>query len=121
MLMNFSFLYFQATIKVLDENDTPPKFSQSYYTESVPEDVELASTVATITVTDDDTIGSLQLTISEGSEGNFRIHQDGEWNQTKIILYQIRAWHILVPRNYTNPKKKKNNTINIYTNLDFSL
>lgn len=82
----FCSLCFQATIKVLDENDTPPRFSQSFYTESIPEDVDLASTVATVAVADDDTTGTLQLTISEGSEGNFRIHQDGELNPIRIFF-----------------------------------
>ena len=65
---------------MLDENDTPPKFSQNYYTQNVPEDVKVAATVAKVTVSDEDTIGGLQLTITEGGDGNFRIHPDGEWN-----------------------------------------
>ena len=72
-------LYFQATVRVLDENDTPPRFSQNFYREIVREDVKLASTVAKVTVTDDDTIGGLQLTISDGNDGILRIYPDGEF------------------------------------------
>ena len=76
--LNIVYLYFQARVRVLDENDTPPRFSQNYYSKNVREDVELASTVATVTVTDDDTIGGLQLTISDGNDGSLRIYPDGE-------------------------------------------
>ena len=63
---------------MLDENDTAPKFSQNYYTKNVPEDVEATATVAEITVSDADTIGGLQLAITEGDDGNFRILPDGK-------------------------------------------
>ena len=76
-------LYFQAAVRVLDENDTPPRFSQNFYREIVKEDVKLASTVAKVTVTDDDTIGGLQLTISDGNDGILRIYPDGEF---KVLL-----------------------------------
>ena len=63
---------------MLDENDTPPKFSQNYYTQNVPEDVDVMARVAKVTVSDPDTIGGLSLTITEGDDGKFRIYPDGE-------------------------------------------
>jgi hypothetical protein len=55
-------------VTVQDLNDTPPKFSRNLYTESVSEGITTGTKVATITVTDEDSTGQLNLIIKTGSE-----------------------------------------------------
>ena len=73
---------------VQDLNDTPPKFSRNLYTESVSEGITTGTKVATITVTDEDSTGQLNLIIKTGSDGIFTINSLGKIT-VKYFVYNF--------------------------------
>ncbi|XP_053399963.1 cadherin-related tumor suppressor-like [Mercenaria mercenaria] len=66
-----------AHVELQDINDTPPRFSQNYYTVDVDENVQTDFIVTRVAVYDDDSLGGLQLTLNVGSDINLKINQDG--------------------------------------------
>lgn len=73
-------------ISILDDNDTPPQFTNTSFVKSVGEDLPVGSEILRITVTDPDTTPGTQiLRIASGNHGNYALNsQTGKYY---IICY----------------------------------
>lgn len=86
---------FQAHVELLDVNDTPPRFSQNYYTVDVDENVQPDFVVTRVAVYDDDSLGGLQLTLNVGSDVNLKINQDGKkLSPVNVNIVQAKVYGI---------------------------
>lgn len=72
------YVYFQARVTVQDVNDTPPRFSKSFYEVNVDENVHNGFVITTLPVYDDDENGGLSLTIENPTDVNLRINPDSK-------------------------------------------
>lgn len=75
---NGTVLYFQARVTVQDVNDTPPRFSKTFYEVNVDENVHSGFVVTTLPVYDDDENGGLSLTIENLGDINLKINADSK-------------------------------------------
>lgn len=73
---------FQARVTIHDENDTPPRFSKSFYEVNVDENVHTGFIVTTLPVYDDDELGGLSLTIEEPADSKLKITADSKYCET---------------------------------------
>ena len=64
-----------VTITVLDVNDNPPMFNLTEYSDTVPEDTQIGTTILSMSVKDADTnLDQISLSITSGNdEGKFRL------------------------------------------------
>ncbi|XP_071089001.1 protocadherin Fat 4-like [Haliotis cracherodii] len=75
----------QARIRIVDENDTPPRFSSSLFLDTISESAQLGQSVLTVDVTDPDTIGSTQLQLNGNGAEDFSITQDGTLKTARVL------------------------------------
>ena len=62
------------TVSLLDKNDSPPRFEPAIYSLSIPENIGIDRTVATVTATDADKSGTIRFSIDQGNDGKFLIN-----------------------------------------------
>ena len=67
------FSFSQVEVTVLDENDSPPVFTESLYTASVAESVNPGHVVTTVEARDPDTVGTVLYSIEGGDFGKFSV------------------------------------------------
>lgn len=75
-------------ISIIDDNDTPPQFSQTSFVKNVGEDLPVGSEILRITVTDPDTTqGTQTLIIANGNYGNYALNSQTGKSTCSVICY----------------------------------
>lgn len=75
-------------ISIIDDNDTPPQFSQTSFVKNVGEDLPVGSEILRITVTDPDTTqGTQTLIIANGNYGNYALNSQTGKSTCSVISY----------------------------------
>lgn len=96
-------LYSEAIVRIIvdDINDNAPQFSLKDYNLRVREDVPLYSVIAIVTATDMDSGpgGEIVYSLSDNSDGNFRIDRhSGTIRTLKLLDFEERQIHSLTVR-----------------------
>jgi hypothetical protein len=64
---------FQARVKIVDKNDSPPVFRDDNAVISVSEDLIIGQPITTVTATDLDKTGTVVYTLVSGDDGKFTL------------------------------------------------
>ncbi|KAF7666879.1 hypothetical protein LDENG_00090080 [Lucifuga dentata] len=91
-----------VTVEVIDENDNPPKFSQSSYIVKIPENIIAGATVLLVNATDLDAsreFGQASLIYSLEGSSQFRLNsRSGEITTTALLDRELKSEYILIVR-----------------------
>ena len=93
------------TVRVLDENDSPPEFDSAHYTVSVPENVAVGTTIETVVSGDKDHGENARAVffIAGGNDGRFRMtsEQVSDGNHGYLVIAQRLDYEIKTEYNLT--------------------
>lgn len=71
--LNFKTFLFQARVKIVDKNDSPPVFRDDNLVISVSEDLIIGQPITTVVATDLDKTGTITYTLVSGDDGKFTL------------------------------------------------
>ena len=86
----------EVVVNIRDLNDNPPTFNQTVYEVSVPEDVDIGTTVLTVLATDPDSdeSGAISYTLTDNT-GTFAINQNGDLTNLVSLDFESDCFYQL--------------------------